>query len=386
MSQKYGHVSQHVLRRSVANFKRYSHYFRILTVFLSLIIPFTMLYYLDAQSFNATWKGRTFYLFFLWLIVLELMLNWEKPTSKKMKKLRPRIRYVKTIAFVVTLSLPTIYVVAVNFFGLEAAVANLVDLFGIPFAPIQREPWIYWSWGLSLEYLVFTALFAILIWLGYGKDGLKNFSISLLFIGAVGTIYMIDTLYPYGYFTPFQAFVPFTASRAAGVLNWMGYQTSLSAAREPLLVVADSLGTPLVGYRIGWPCAGVQGLLIYTFVILIFLKKTTIPLFHKIIYFVVGALITYTVNILRIVAIYLTYIDTYMNSLSQGVIVARQAASQAARLFHDYYGGLYSMTWIIAYPLIIIGSRMLWAKIKPKLALNDAIRKLFRRSTPMQSS
>jgi hypothetical protein len=32
--------------------------------------------------------------------------------------------------------------------------------------------------------------------------------------------------------------------------------------------------------------------------------------------------------------------------------------------FHDFYGQLYSITWIIAYPLIIIGCQLLWDKIK----------------------
>jgi hypothetical protein len=32
--------------------------------------------------------------------------------------------------------------------------------------------------------------------------------------------------------------------------------------------------------------------------------------------------------------------------------------------FHDYYGMLYSVAWIVAYPLIIIGSEVLWHKLK----------------------
>jgi len=182
-------------------------------------------------------------------------------------------------------------------------------------------------------------------------------------------VYLIDIMYPYGYFSPFQAVVPLTASLAAGVLNWMGYLTSFgfsSTYNAPILTVSDSLGHPLKAYVIGWPCAGVQSLLIYTFVMLVFFKKAAIPLWQKIVYFVVGGLITYGINILRIVSIYLIYI----NNLSQGPA----AADQAARLFHNYYGGLYSIAWIIAYPLIIIGSRMLWNRIKPRLAPDNAVR------------
>jgi exosortase/archaeosortase family protein len=132
----------------------------------------------------------------------------------------------------------------------------------------------------------------------------------------------------------------------------------------PVLAAYDSSGNLLIQYAVGWPCAGVQSLLIYTFVVLIFLKKTAAPLSHKAAYFVFGALVTYFVNILRVVSIYLTYINT----LSQG----RQAALEAARVFHDFYGGLYSMAWIVAYPLIVVGSRSLWHRItsrQPKIRL-----------------
>jgi hypothetical protein len=31
--------------------------------------------------------------------------------------------------------------------------------------------------------------------------------------------------------------------------------------------------------------------------------------------------------------------------------------------FHNYYGPLYSISWIISYPLVIIATRALWTKI-----------------------
>ena len=326
-------------------------------------MPVLILYFLHPNSFEAaqeTWKGRTFYLFFLWLIILELILNWEKLLPKIVN-----LWSLRTVAFAIALFLPTVYVVGVNFFGLESAVVGMVDLFGLPFVPLEPhlKSWVYVDWVFTLEYLIFTVLFAVLVWLEYGKNGLKDFSISLFFIGAIGAVYMIDIMYPYGYFTPFQIFVPFTASLAGGVLNLIGYQTSFEGQKlgAPILQVRDSFGRPLVGFAIGWPCAGVQSLLIYTFVMLVFFKKATIPLSHKIVYFVVGALITYSINVLRIVSIYLIYI----NNLS----ISKDAAEQAAKLFHNYYGGLFSMAWIIAYPLIIIGSRMLWTKIKQRQSL-----------------
>jgi len=86
----------------------------------------------------------------------------------------------------------------------------------------------------------------------------------------------------------------------------------------PVLYVSSSSGSFAPG--IGWPCAGVQNLFIYTCVILLFLKKSTIPLTKKTIILVIGAIGTYVVNILRIVSIYVI-------AINQG----------GWRTFHDYY-------------------------------------------------
>jgi len=122
----------------------------------------------------------------------------------------------------------------------------------------------------------------------------------------------------------------------------------------PVLRVWDP-NNPLKSARFGiaWPCAGVESLIIYTVTILLFLKKTAIPWKHGIIYFIIGAIITYFINILRIVTIFL---------------LAAKYGTQSPEVwsFHDFYGQLYSITWIISYPLIIIGTRSLWSKIRKK--------------------
>jgi exosortase/archaeosortase family protein len=117
----------------------------------------------------------------------------------------------------------------------------------------------------------------------------------------------------------------------------------------PDLTVTGSQGKARFG--IAWPCSGVESLLIYTVTILLFLKKTDIPWKHRITYFSIGAVVTYLINIFRVVTIFLLAMDYGWPS------------PQAVQ-FHNYYGMLYSITWIISYPLIIIGSRALWGRIR----------------------
>ena len=319
-----------------------------LSPILSFIVPFLVLYFLYPNSFEATWKGRTFYMFFIWLFVLELILNWDKYKLKTANKLSST---KKNFTLGVALMFPTIYVVVANFFGLNAMIMDLARQYNI------QSPWADYM-SLSTEYLVFTALFAVVILLAYGFSGLKDFSLSISLLGAIGAIYTIDNLYPFGRFTPFQIFVPTTTALAVNVLNLMGYQTSTSVIIDPYYGNMSHLTawnpknpSKFAGFGIAWPCAGVESLIVYTVTILLFLKKSAIPWKHKIIYFVIGAVVTYSINVLRLVTIFLI-------AISYGV------KSPEVWLFHDYYGQLYSITWIISYPLIIIGSRALWSKIR----------------------
>jgi len=290
-----------------------------------------------------TWKGRTFYIFFLWIATLELILFWEKLQPKVSK-----LYSVRTIAFILALLLPTIYIVASNYYALPSnAIIDWARQNGS-----DQPDWI----PLDVEYLVLSVFFTLIIWLEYGGKGLKNLLISPIFLAAIGTIYSIDNMYRYGSFTPFQIFVPTTAVLAEKILNLMGYETILILGRSmPLLLVKNSgVAYWQADAYIAWPCSGVESLIIYTLVILLFLRITVPSWKQKIIYFTIGAIVTYFINILRIVTIFVIAVNT------------GSVRSVETQRFHDYYGQLYSIVWIVSYPLIIIGSRTLWTKIRRK--------------------
>jgi thaumarchaeosortase len=312
---------------------------------LSFIPPIFILYSLYAWSFEQTLHGRTFLLFFVWLIALEVILSWEKQKNKLNK-----LRSIRTVLFIIALLLPTIYVIAANYFGLNAIVENLATQLKVGET----------SWPvISVEYMVFAVFSGLIILLAYGISGLADFSISTFFVGTIGILFTIDNLYPYGRFTPLQSLVPATAMLAASVLNLMGYTTSMSFTSNystygscPILKVVNY---PWAKFGIAWPCSGVESLIIYTLTILLFLKNMTIPWKHKIAYFAIGAVVTYFINVFRVVTLFLIAIGkgpTFMIN------------DYDWQKFHNYYGMLYSISWIVSYPLIIIGSRFLWGKIR----------------------
>ena len=112
----------------------------------------------------------------------------------------------------------------------------------------------------------------MVIFLSLGKKGLTGFALPALFAALVGIIYTIDNVFPYGQFTPFQLLVPTTATLAAKVLGLMGYTTSLTSQNGmPVLQATGPLGT--ANFSIAWPCAGIESLLIFTAVALLFLQQ-----------------------------------------------------------------------------------------------------------------
>jgi thaumarchaeosortase len=324
----------------LSTLKKHTNTLMKLLPLLAFAVPFLWLYSLHPSSFELMWKGRTFQLFFIWLITLELILDWENLKKSKINKLIS----ARTFAFIIALLLPTIYVIISNYSGLNTIIANSAKQSGVQ----------WWdSMPLATEYLVFAILFCLIVMLPFGAKGLKSFSVPLLFLVVVGTLYTIDNVYPYGQFTPLQLLVPTTTTLAAAVLNLMGYNITLTTQTDPsrgsltLLTAADP-NNPLrsATFEIAWPCAGIESLLIFTVVILLFLKRMPISWKAKTGYFAIGAAVTYLINILRIVSIFMIGMN-----------------GEDINPFHFYYGPLYSVAWIVSYPLIILGSQSLWHKI-----------------------
>jgi exosortase/archaeosortase family protein len=325
--------------------RQFGTYLQILLVTLSIAIPLALLYFLYPSSFDKTFNGRAYYLFFIWLVVLEFGMDWNKYASKTSK-----MHFSRVFAFGLALLLPTIYIIASNFFGGNALIMDLFRSKGVVSPWLDNSP-------LAVEYLVLAVLFSFVFFFSYKLKGLVGFSLSIALLGVVGAIHTINILYPYGGFTPFQILVPSTTALSEKVLNFMGYKTLLilkSGNLMPTLVAANS--TRQWAAQIAWPCAGVESLLLYTVVMLLFLKKAAISRLHKIAYFIIGAAVTYFINIMRIVTIFIIGIN-----------------GGDVPTFHDYYGQLYSAAWIVSYPLIIMGIQILWSNPSVKRAIIDLI-------------
>jgi thaumarchaeosortase len=323
--------------------------FLLLACFIAAIILLMVLDYFNLESipmfnqrgfyFDYTWKGRLFLLFFIWLLVLETF-NQDQTTPMKT---RPKNK-IRTIASIVCALVPIVYIITVNFLGFGQTILDLGEAFRGEYwlaTTADWEPILAGAWPLLVEYCVFAFSFLAATILAHGKTGLKNYGITLGLIVGITIVYGLDTLYPYGLLRPLQMIALPTAACAAAVLEIIGYNFSLSyipgANTSPVIRLYEI--SPSVSVNVIWPCAGVHSLFLYTLIILLLFKKSDISGFRKLSYFIVGAIGTYVVNVLRIVTFF--------------VILTNNGMADAVT-FHDVHGELYSVVWILCYILLIV--------------------------------
>jgi len=319
--------SKEQLKRLLSEIDR-SFLLKTVLVFAAFIVPLIILYVIDSGSFDYLWKGRAPYFLFLWLFSLETALGW-----KNLKTEHTTFWTKKTVLAAVILLLPTVYAAGLSL-GLNVGIVELGKVVGVP-AEQFGEWYLTHSWLFSFEYILFAAFFLASIWLLYGVGGLKIFAVSSFFIGGVGIFYMIDTFYPYGTFTSLQSFVPVTVSGATVILHLLGYGTeTFSGGAEGLGLIVTGAGEKTYRAIVSWSCAGSHSLFLYSFMIMLFLRGTSISRTRKIIYVVVGAVGTFFVNIVRIVAI---------------LVAGVNGGASLAMTFHEFYGEFFFIAWMFIY-------------------------------------
>ena len=289
--------------------------------------------------FELTWKGRMFLLVFLWLFLVESAVDWRKLVDEK-----PKNRNIILASLVLAL-IPMIYIIATNFLGLDLTILKIGhNIFGIRSVSGTNVPedFLHLSWPISCEYIVFTVFFIGAVILAYKMKGLKTLSISLALLGGIGVAYLFDTIYPFGVFRPLQAFALPTSATAAALFDLLGYSVRLAfpayGVEPPLPNLTVTMGGKTASVSIAWACAGVQSLLLYVLIILVFFKKADISPFRKLAYFVIGLFGTFFVNVLRIFSI---------------VLIMLNSGNDAGMVFHNTYGEIYSVVWIFLFILLI---------------------------------
>ncbi|MEM3769593.1 MAG: exosortase/archaeosortase family protein [Candidatus Bathyarchaeia archaeon] len=284
---------------------------------------------MEPASFEKAWRGRIFLIFFIWIALLEAILDWERLQVKFINNKSLK----RTFLFFLSALVPTIFVIVFNYYKYNERVVRIAAENGVAL-------WIAKELPASLEFLFLTVLFCLTVLIAYGIKNLPVFSGSIFFLGIMGLLFTIDDLHPGGKFAPLQMLVPATAFFAASFLGLAGYKATLSEYNDPIYGFVSTLEVDGHNFTIGWLCAGVESLVIYTVVIFLFLRKSEIAAKRKLLYFIFGAIVTYFINIMRIFTL---------------VMIALSGNMKYFNEFHNFYGSFYSITWITIYPVIIIG-------------------------------
>lgn len=298
-------------------------------LFILFSVPIVLLYIFVPLTFQVSWKGRVAYVMFLWLVLLEIFLARHRlPEFNIIAKLRQVD--VRFISGLIVLLVPTAFTLWQFMSGGGDLVILLGRFVGAPFPELD--------WPLAFESMLFTTCFVLSAWLLQSLIGLGRFKVSLFFLGAVAAFFMVDTFYHGGAVWFLQILVPPIVFVAAFFLNVLGYPATTSVYADGYLLVVGKDGGYHMSLLVYWPCAGVHSLIIYTIVVLLLFKNMGMSPRKKIAYFVVGAFGTFMANIFRIVSI--------------GTIGAN-FGPEASRLFHEYYGELFFVVWIVVYLIAV---------------------------------
>ena len=293
--------------------------------------------------FDVTWKGRLFLFFCFWLFVVISFSEFRSLGEILQVRSKGNLRL---LIILLCALVPLFYIIGVNFIGLDQPIVQAGDFLRGEYWRANISSWqnfLTGDWPLSIEYLVFTLSFSVTAFLAFGRRGLKIFSLAIGLIAGITVVYMIDTIFPYGAFGPLQSFALPTAACAAVLLQVLGIPFNLAFSSTTLgsmpVIVVSAQGTS-VPTSVAWPCAGVHSLFLYTVLILLLFGNSGISGFRKVIYFFVGLIGTFSVNVLRIV----TY---FVLLVGQG--------KEVALTFHNVYGELYFFTWMLGYFLLMWG-------------------------------
>ncbi len=316
-------------------------FFIFFSVFILILLIFVLdLFNVEAFSsfnekfmFSLTWKGRMFYFVFLMLFLFESKLSWGTLLQNQ-KVFKKRFRFPLLVVFVI---IAFVYVLAVNFLGFDKIVTNL----GLAL----QVPYVNEAWPISIEYMVLGSLFTIIIWLAFGSIGLRSYSISLASFLGVGIVFLIDTAWPYGVLEPLELLAVPIAAFATSLLGFLGYGVRLSFplvspeyGSLPRIQVWNN-GNSIFA-DVAWSCAGVHSLFFYVLLALIFFKRLSISRDRKVVYFLIGAALTYLINIFRI--------TLYM-------LISLHYGHEAGWVFHNSYGELLFFGWMLVFFVTIIG-------------------------------
>ncbi len=277
-------------------------------------IIYTLILYPD--TFNMSWnEGRGGFLFALAFIFAELVGLKYKIDRKH-----------------VYIAIPIIILTFAYFTALDYGLRDYIRIIGEQYKINLIDSWI-WMW----DFIVLAVFMTSLLLLFFGKKFIRIAPASPIYLIGSAIILSLDAFFPFDTLGPLQFIVPYVLKIDEWLINTLNLGKAY--ANNNLLLLSGNKGS--MALQVFWPSAGVHSMIIYTLVMLAFLLKMSIPRRRMIIYFIIGAIGTFTVNMIRIF------------SLSLFVLMV-SANPVAFEEFHSIAGEIMFLPWLAIYLFLIM--------------------------------
>ncbi len=286
----------------------------IVLALLVLPIVYTLLLYPD--TFNMSWnEGRGGFLFALAFIAAELI--------GIQYKIRRKNIYI---------AIPIILITLVYFTALDYGLSDYIREMGVQYKINLIDSWI-WMW----DFVVLAVFMVSLLILFFGRSFIRIAPASPIYLIGSAIILSLDALFPFDTLGPLQFIVPYVLKIDEWLINTL--DLGKAYANNNLLLLNGSKGS--MALQVFWPSAGVHSMIIYTLVMLAFLLKMNIPRNRMVIYFIIGAIGTFTVNMIRIFALSLFVLMVSANPV-------------AFEEFHSVAGEIMFLPWLAVYLFLVM--------------------------------
>jgi thaumarchaeosortase len=218
-----------------------------------------------------------------------------------------------------------------------------------------------YSWHEFWVTVAYLSLALILIVDLTGLRQFRAFLFTLTYTTLTALVLLLDAIFPYDELGPLQSIVPVLVSIATGIMKTINL-VDITSFGNTMLINAGGTVKALVVY---WPSAGVHSFLIFTGIAVAFLLKQRIGGLRFVVYTVLGALGTISVNIIRIIL--LAYYTAYY-------------PPQSFQSFHDVIGEILFLPWLVAFMLIVHYAERHFIRARPS-SLSTGIVQAFHRLT-----
>lgn len=287
--------------------------------FILVLIPILSIILVDYTSLLAIWnQGRGGFLFAVTFLGIEIF------DARSIISLRRGVlrRSLSILSVIITSAY-----FATTELVLHTWIWNLGESLDVP---------LLFSWIMVWDYAIFSIFILVFLSLSYGFSSLRHLASANVYLAGMTIILLLDSIFPFDSLGPLQAFVPIILMVNARLVELFALgQVSLM---DNILTLYGSKGT--FSFAVFWPSAGVHSMLIYSLIMLLFLIKLNTSKMRKFSYFVIGTIMTFIVNTIRIFLL-----SAYVLLVSTDPI--------RFEAFHAMAGEIVFLPWVMAYVLIV---------------------------------